>query len=78
MEVSIDHADIVVTHKCTFNCKYYIDAFRNSYNAILSLEDISKFLNVLKLNTKYVETRGGIEKIYNNGDESFILNSIED
>ena len=22
MEVSIDHADIVVTHKCTFNCKY--------------------------------------------------------
>ena len=51
MEVSIDHADIVVTHKCTFNCKYCIDEFRNSYNTIVSLEDISKFLNVLKLNT---------------------------
>lgn len=50
--MDIDHIDIVVTHKCNFNCPFCIDKFSHSSDAEVSLEAISKFLDGMKKHAK--------------------------
>jgi len=50
-KIEIDHADIVTSHICNNNCKFCIDKFIHTSKDTISLEDIEKFLKLLKLNT---------------------------
>ena len=47
----IDHADIVTSHKCNNNCKHCIDTFIRSSNEEVKIENIKKFLDMLKKRT---------------------------
>jgi organic radical activating enzyme len=50
-EQYIDHADIVVTHACNNNCKFCIDKFVNTEDRLVSIEDVEKFMKLLRKNT---------------------------
>ena len=60
MKTRIDHADIVVTHRCNFNCPFCVDKFRNSPNhkEDISLDNVRKFLTKLKEHTEYIPSFG--------------------
>jgi organic radical activating enzyme len=47
----IDHADIVTTHTCNNKCTFCIDKFVNTDDRIVSLEDVDKFLKMLRKTT---------------------------
>lgn len=44
----IDHADIVTSHKCNNKCKFCIDSFIHSSDVEVSLENVEKFLKMLR------------------------------
>lgn len=48
---NLDHIDIVVTHQCNMACPFCIDKFRNSSSALTKLEDIEKFLRLIRSKT---------------------------
>lgn len=50
-ELTIDHADIVTSHKCNAHCKHCIDAFIHSSSEEVDLRSVDKFLKVLKRHT---------------------------
>lgn len=60
MKTRIDHADIVVTHRCNFNCPFCIDKFRNDPDRMedVSLGIVEKFLDKLRDHTEYVPSFG--------------------
>lgn len=60
MKTKIDHADIVVTHFCSFNCPNCIDKFKNDplHKGNISTNIVEKFLDMLKNNTEYVSSFG--------------------
>jgi MoaA/NifB/PqqE/SkfB family radical SAM enzyme len=45
---NIDHIDIVVTHKCNFNCPFCIDKFRGSSDKEIDLQTIDDWLGKIK------------------------------
>jgi MoaA/NifB/PqqE/SkfB family radical SAM enzyme len=45
---NIDHIDIVVTHKCNFNCPFCIDKFRGSSDKEIDLQTIDNWLGKIK------------------------------
>ena len=47
----IDHADILVTHKCNKGCPTCIDKWVNKYKQIISFDTIKKYFNLLERNT---------------------------
>lgn len=47
----IDHADILVTHKCNKGCPTCIDKWVNKYKQIISFDTIIKYFNLLEKNT---------------------------
>ena len=47
-KIPIDHADIVTSHKCNNNCPFCIDSFIHSSDKEVSLEDVDKFLRMLR------------------------------
>lgn len=48
----IDHADIVVTHKCNLNCPFCIDPLRNTDDSLVKFEDVQNFLSILRKHTQ--------------------------
>lgn len=50
--IIIDHADIVTSHKCNGNCKHCIDSFIHSSDEEIKAKDITKFLEMLRRQTK--------------------------
>lgn len=49
--IELDHADIVTSHVCNRRCTNCIDAFIGTSNQIISLEDIERFLKLLRMHT---------------------------
>ena len=47
-KVYIDHADIVTSHICNKRCPFCVDRFIHTSNQIIKLEDIKKFLKLIK------------------------------
>lgn len=50
-KIELDHIDIVTSHICNNNCKFCIDKFIHTSNEIISLQDISKFLDLIREHT---------------------------
>lgn len=50
-KIEIDHIDIVTSHICNKNCEHCIDKFLHSTTQTISLDDIEKFLNLIRLYT---------------------------
>lgn len=46
--IDLDHIDIVTTHLCNKNCEHCIDKFIRTSNEFISLENIKKFLKLLR------------------------------
>ena len=46
--IEIDHVDIVTSHICNKNCQFCVDKFLHSYNKLIDLKDIDKFLKMIK------------------------------
>ncbi len=46
--VDIDHVDIVTTHLCNKHCKFCIDKFIGTSNEFISLDNIEKFLKLIR------------------------------
>lgn len=52
----LDHLDIVTCHLCNKNCEHCIDKFLHSTSKLITLEDIEKFLDMVRAYTdKYLE-----------------------
>ena len=47
-KIEIDHVDIVTSHMCNNNCEFCIDKFLHSSKELIRLEDIEKFLDMIK------------------------------
>ena len=47
----IDHVDIVTSHKCNFHCPYCVDKFCHTTDDEIKLEDIDKFLKLVRKHT---------------------------
>lgn len=47
-KVEIDHIDIVTTHLCNKNCEFCIDKFVGTSTDFISLENINKFLKLIR------------------------------
>lgn len=50
-KIFIDHGDVVTSHMCNKRCEYCIDKFIHSSTDIVSLENLDKFLRLLKEST---------------------------
>lgn len=50
-EIEIDHVDIVTSHICNRHCKYCVDKFINKSKDIIRLDDIDKFLKMIREKT---------------------------
>ncbi len=48
---AIDHADVLVTHRCNKGCPTCIDKWVNKYKQIISFDIIKKYFNLLERNT---------------------------
>lgn len=60
MKTRIDHADIVVTHECSFNCPFCVDKFRNEPDKMgnVPIKTVEKFLDKLHNHAEYVPSFG--------------------
>lgn len=47
-KIELDHVDIVTSHLCNNNCLFCIDKFLRTSNEIISLENIEKFLDLIR------------------------------
>ena len=45
---NLDHVDIVTSHRCNNNCTHCIDKFLRTYDTIISLDIIEKFLQKVR------------------------------
>ena len=48
IKYDIDYADVVTSHICNMHCKYCVDKFIHSSTNIVKLEDLEKFLKMLR------------------------------
>lgn len=48
---AIDHADVLVTHRCNKGCPTCIDKWVNKYKQIISFDIVKKYFNLLERNT---------------------------
>lgn len=51
MLYNLDHIDIVVSHQCNMKCLHCIDKFRGQSDEIVKLEDVEKFLQLIRKHT---------------------------
>ena len=51
MNIKLDHADIVTCHICNQRCPFCVDKFLGCYNDHVKIEDVEKFMKVLRKNT---------------------------
>lgn len=49
--IVIDHADIVTSHMCNNHCKFCVDKFIHTSSDKVSMENIGKFLQLLRMHT---------------------------
>lgn len=72
----IDHADIVVNHKCNMNCQFCVDKFRGSTEDIVDMRKVSSFLLLLQEHThvspKYRKDNGPLEVLLLGGEPTLI------
>lgn len=51
IEIQLDHADIVVTHKCNMHCPHCIDPLVNKSDDVVSANDVIQFMELLRDHT---------------------------
>lgn len=49
--IELDHVDIVTSHKCNMKCPFCVDKFRNAYDDEVKLDDVARFMAIIKKNT---------------------------
>ena len=50
-KIELDHVDIVTCHICNKNCEFCVDKFIRTSKEIIKLEDIEKFLKMIRNHT---------------------------
>ena len=55
-KIAIDHADILVTHRCNKGCPTCIDKWVNKYKQNISFDTIQKYFNLLQEKTYSVKS----------------------
>lgn len=53
---AIDHADVLVTHRCNKGCPTCIDKWVNKYKQIISFDIVKKYFNLLEQRTYAIKT----------------------